>query len=63
MFYFSRLITKCYVLDGFRGGKPLEILPDPGYVVGSPRTALVRIADNDGFELQALAPATPTATK
>jgi hypothetical protein len=37
----------------------LELVPDPGYVVGTPRTALVRIADDDGFELQALAPETP----
>ena len=33
----------------------IEIIPDPGYAVGTPRTALVRIADDDGFQVQPLA--------
>ena len=38
----------------------LELIPDPAYVVGTPSSALVRIADDDGgFAPRALAPATP----
>jgi hypothetical protein len=37
----------------------LEVIPDEMYVVGTPRTALVRIADDDGLAPQALAAAAP----
>ena len=38
----------------------IEVIPDPAYVVGTPATALVRIAaDDGGFAPRSLAPATP----